>query len=230
MPQKVLLVEDSKEIFRMVQQALEGPLLQIDWSEDLAQAEAFLKKNQYDLILLDIELPDGSGFNLCSKIQMMSPELPIFFLTAHDDLSEKVMGFSAGADDYITKPFNPMELKARVDAKLKKREVLKQTSDILKWKEIEIDKSSQEVSIRQNNEMQPIELTALEFKLLTYFASRAGEVIDRETLLDEIWGKDVHVYSRSVDTHVSKLRKKLDEVSDIIESVHGAGYKFNPTD
>lgn len=226
----ILLVEDTKEIFRMVEQALAGPLIQLDWSESVASAEEALKSQSYDLILLDIELPDGSGIDLCSKIQAEKPELPIFFLTSHSDLSEKVLGFSAGADDYITKPFNPLELKARVEAKLKKLAALKSQADFLKWKEIEIDKSSQEVTISFDGNSESVELTALEFKLLTYLASRKGDVIERESMLNDIWGKDVHVYSRSVDTHVSKLRKKLGPVSHIIESVHGAGYKFSPTD
>ncbi len=226
----ILLVEDSKEIFRMVSQALAGPFLDLDWAQTVHEAEIKLSITQYQIVLLDIELPDGNGLDLCSRIQVQSPELPIFFLTSHSDLSEKVLGFSAGADDYITKPFNPLELKARVEAKLKKIQALRKTIDFLKWKEIEINKSSQEVRILEDNKFKSIELTALEFKLLTYFANRKGNVIDRETMLNDIWGEDVHVYSRSVDTHVSKLRKKLGPVSYIIESVHGAGYKFSPSD
>ena len=104
------------------------------------------------------------------------------------------------------------------------------STDLLSWKEIKINKTSQEVEVlNEKNEFESIELTALEFKLLTYFASRPGHVIDRDSMLNDIWGQDVHVYSRSVDTHVSKLRKKLGPVSDLIESVHGAGYKFSPT-
>ncbi|WP_372655938.1 response regulator transcription factor [Halobacteriovorax sp.] len=226
----ILLVEDSKEIYRMVEQALKGPLLQIDWATTISEAETLVSKNSYEIILLDIELPDGSGLELCSKIQLDSPEQPIFFLTSHDDLSEKVLGFSAGADDYITKPFNPLELKARVEAKLKKLEISKKSADHLRWNEIEINMSSQEVRILEEGKFQDTELTALEFKILTYFANRKGEVIDRDSMLNDIWGEDIHVYSRSVDTHVSKLRKKLGSVSNIIESIHGAGYKFSPTE
>lgn len=230
MKNSILLVEDSKEIHRMVSQALMGPLVNLEWAQSISEAEKAMDKSTFEIILLDIELPDGNGLELCSKIQMKYPELPIFFLTSHSELSEKVMGFSAGADDYITKPFNPLELKARVEAKLKKLEIIKQTADILKWKEIEINKASQEVKILNDNKFDDIELTALEYKLLTYFANKIGNVIDRDTMLNDIWGADVHVYSRSVDTHVSKLRKKLGPVSHIIESVHGAGYKFSPTD
>lgn len=230
MTYSILLVEDSKEIYRMVNQALAGPLLEVKWVTTVSEAEQVIAKNNYEVILLDIELPDGSGIDLCSKIQLNSPEQPIFFLTSHDELSEKVLGFSAGADDYITKPFNPLELKARVEAKLKKLEIIKKSAELFKWNEIEINMSSQEVRILEDDGLQLADLTALEFKILTYFANRMGEVIDRESMLDDIWGEDIHVYSRSVDTHVSKLRKKLSSVAHIIESVHGVGYKFTPTE
>ncbi|MDP7322036.1 MAG: response regulator transcription factor [Bacteriovoracaceae bacterium] len=229
MQNKILLIEDSKEIYQMVSQAVSGPLIDLDWAQSKAEGEKFIDQNKYDLILLDVELPDGSGFDICSQLQASSPEISIFFLTSHTELSEKVMGFSAGAEDYITKPFNTLELKARVESKIKKLEILRKSVDIVKWKELEINKSRQEVKVlHDDNQLKEIELTSLEFKLLTYFANHQGEVINRDTILNEIWGEDVHVYSRSVDTHVSKLRKKLGPVSHIIESVHGSGYKFNP--
>lgn len=230
MKNSILLVEDSKEIYRMVANSIVSPLIELEWVETVEDAKAVIEKQSFDLILLDIELPDGSGLDLCSYIQFKMPEVPIFFLTSHSDLSEKVLGFSVGADDYITKPFNPIELKARVDARLKKLAMFKSASDNYSWQEIKIDKDSQEVQVLNNEEFKQVELTALEFKLLTYFANNKGNVIERDQMLNDIWGKDVHVYQRSVDTHVSKLRKKLGPVSHIIESVHGAGYKFNPTD
>jgi len=229
MTHNVLLVEDSKEIYNLVQSAISSPLINLEWTMNIKDSEDLIKKEHFDLILLDIELPDGNGIELCNKVMSISPETSIFFLTGKDDLSEKVLGFSAGAEDYITKPFNSMELKARVEAKLKKIEILKYSSSLLKWKEIEINKSTQEVQVLEDGNFKPVELTALEFKLLTYFADKESQVIDRDTILNDIWGEDVHVYSRSVDTHVSKLRKKLEGVSQILESVHGAGYKFNPT-
>lgn len=227
--ESILLVEDSKEVFRIVERAISGPLLLVKWAKSCQEAEEFLSQEKFSLVLLDIELPDGDGVELCSKILSQTPDMPVFFLTSHSDLSEKVLGFSAGADDYITKPFDPLELKARVEGKLKKLQIQKRSSDILKWNEIEINKSSQEVKILGSDGLEEVSLTALEFKLLTYFATHKGIVVEREKMLNEVWGEDIHVYSRSVDTHVSKLRKKLGPVSHIIESVHGAGYKFNPT-
>lgn len=224
---QILLVEDSKEIFTIVNQSIQL-LAELAWVANIEAARDKLKKQDFDLILLDIELPDGNGIEFCTELQTTHPMIPIFFLTSHKDLSEKVLGFSAGADDYITKPFNTLELKARIEAKFKKIDLLKKNSDKLTWQEIQINKASQEVSVFSDKDYMPVDLTALEFKLLMYFATRHNQVISRDDILNDIWGEDVHVYSRSVDTHVSKLRKKLGPVSHIIESVHGAGYKFTP--
>jgi DNA-binding response OmpR family regulator len=179
--------------------------------------------------LLDIELPDGNGINYCSELNSSYPNIPIFILTSHSQLSDKVLGFSAGADDYITKPFEILELKARIESRLKKIQIRKETNLILKWKEIEIDKNKQIVKVFEKHDSYEVNLTALEFKLLCYLAEKPGFVFPRDKVLNDIWGTDVYIYPRSVDTHISKLRKKLGSVSEIIESVHGSGYKFIPT-
>lgn len=228
MDKSILLVEDSKEIYQIVNQAL-SRVADIKWGKSLQEGRDLIKENSIDLLLLDLELPDGNGIELCEELQSTHPELPIFLLTAHDQLSDKVLGFSAGADDYITKPFNSLELKARIEAKLRKLDILMKSSDILEWNELSINKSSQTLKVITDGDWENVELTALEFKLLMYFAVNEGKVLNREDILDEIWGQDVHVYSRSVDTHVSKLRKKLLGASETIESVHGVGYKFCPT-
>jgi DNA-binding response OmpR family regulator len=216
----------------MVENSLSA-VASLDWAKSIEEAKQLMEKVDYELVLLDIELPDGNGFDFCQELQTTHPTLPIFFLTSHDSLSEKVMGFTAGADDYITKPFNSLELRARVEAKLKKIAMLMNTNDLLKWQEIEIDKNSQEVFILEDGESasskQSVDLTSLEFKILMYLCQKPNDVISRDQIMDSIWGKDVFVYARSVDTHISKLRKKLGSVSSIIESVHGVGYKFKPT-
>lgn len=228
MSHKVLLVDDSKEIFQMVNQALHSPILNLVWAESVEQAEEKLEKESFNLILLDIGLPDGNGLELCTKLIAEKPNQPIFLLTANDDLSDKVLGFSAGADDYITKPFNTLELKARVEAKLKKLDSLQIQSEVLEWEKIHIDRTKQEVKVKSGDSFVSVDLTSLEFKLLSFLAKSPGVVLARDLILDEIWGKDVHIYARSVDTHISKLRRKLEDASDLIESIHGTGYKFNP--
>ena len=224
----ILLVEDSKEIYQMVVQSIQQ-IAELNWAKSLEEATIQLSKHHFDLLILDIELPDGNGIEFCSSIQSTYPNIPVFFLTAHDNLSEKVLGFSAGADDYITKPFSPLELRARLEARLRKNKLQSLQSDIHQWKELQISKSRQEVIISDAGVSIKLDLTSLEFKLLMYFALRPGVVIARDKILNDIWGEDIHVYQRSVDTHVSKLRKKLGVVSHILESIHGSGYKFTPT-
>lgn len=224
----ILLVEDSKEIYQMVLQSV-AQIAELSWAKSLEEAKLTLAKQNFDLMILDVELPDGNGIEFCSGLQATHSHVPIFFLTSHTNLSEKVMSFSAGADDYITKPFSPLELRARLEGRLRKNKQQNLQSDNYKWKELQIIKSRQEVSILVNGEFQKIELTALEFKILMYFAARPGEVVERDKILNDIWGADIHVYQRSVDTHVSKLRKKLGAVSSVLESIHGSGYKFSPS-
>lgn len=225
---RILLVEDSKEIYQMVLQST-AQIAELSWAKSLEEARAELLKHPFDLLILDVDLPDGNGIEFCASIQATYAPVLVFFLTAHTNLSEKVMGFSAGADDYITKPFSPLELRARLEARLRKNKLHVIASDTLKWKELQISKSRQEVMIMDEGELSKIDLTSLEFKILIYMANSPGVVIARDLMLNDIWGEDIHVYSRSVDTHVSKLRKKLGAVSHIVESIHGSGYKFNPT-
>jgi two-component system alkaline phosphatase synthesis response regulator PhoP len=225
---RILLVEDSKEIYQMVVQSV-AQIAELTWAKSVEEAKAEIVKQNFDLILLDVELPDGNGIDFCSSIQTTHSHVSIFFLTGQSNLSDKVLGFTAGADDYITKPFSPLELRARIESRFRKNQQQVVHSDIYKWKELQINKSRQEVSTTVDGVTQRVELTALEFKILMYFAYRPGEMIERDKILNDIWGQDIHVYQRSVDTHVSKLRKKLGAVAHIVESIHGSGYKFNPT-
>ncbi len=224
----ILLVEDSKEIYQMVIQST-AQVANLTWAKSVQEARSEISKKDFDLILLDVELPDGNGIEFCSSIQATHSHISIFFLSGHGNLSDKVLGFSAGADDYITKPFSPLELRARLEGRLRKNKQQSNISDNLNWQELQINKSRQEVKILENEIFHKIELTALEFKILMYFAHRPGIVIIRDQMLNDIWGEDIHVYARSVDTHVSKLRKKLGPVASIVESIHGTGYKFSPT-
>ena len=201
---------------------------ELTWSNTTEKAKAAITKDNFDLLLIDVQLPDGNGIELCNEILSSGSDASVFFLTSKADTSDKILGFSVGADDYITKPFDVLELKARIQSRLIKRnsEILK--SNVMEWKEVKIDKDKQSVTIKGAAE-ESIDLTSLEFKLLIYMANRPESVIKREDMLDAIWGKDVYVYPRSVDTHMSKLRKKLKDVGTVIESVHGVGYKFSPT-
>lgn len=222
----ILLVEDSVEINTLIERALHN-VCKITWVKSINEAKKVLAESTYDLIILDIELPDGNGIDFCGELNTKDPNQAIFILTSHTSLSEKVLGFTAGADDYITKPFEMIELKARIEAKLKK--LCDTPNLVFKNDLIEINKNSQTTKIFENEKFIDIDLTNIEFKLLTYLSDRKETVVHRDTLLNEIWGNNVYVYARSVDTHVSKLRKKLRSASELIKSIHGVGYKFSET-
>lgn len=224
----ILLIEDSKEIFYMVNQSINS-FANITWSETIEDAQAQVLKKKFDLIIIDIGLPDGNGLNLCTNLQSRFSKIPIFILTGEHDLAQKIMSFSAGADDYITKPFEILELRARISAKLNKIEQASESLEILKWKELMINCNRYEVTVFDDKTPKNAELTALEFKILLFFARRTENVLTRDAILDGIWGENTFVNHRTVDTHISKLRKKLHTASDTIKSIHGKGYKFSPT-
>lgn len=225
---KVLLIEDCDETYQTVLNSV-GNIAQLSWTQTISEAKNELRHKDFKLIILETELPDGDGIEFCSEMQSSHSHVPIIFLTANTKLADKVLSFSAGADDYITKPFHPLELRARLEARLRKNNQLSFEADMFKWKELQIIKSRQEVKILEKFSSTKIDLTSLEYKILIYFAYKSGEVIHRDQILTDIWGADIYVSQRSVDTHVSKIRKKLGQVSHILESIHGSGYKFNPT-
>lgn len=225
---RILLVDDCKEVYTMVKQTTEQ-IAELIWAKSLREAHSELSERTFDLLILDVELPDGNGIEFCSNLHSTNKDIAVFFLTDHVSLAEKVMGFSAGADDYISKPISQLELRARLESRLRKSKHHSHSNDKYKWKELQINKGRQEVLITDNGTEHKVDLTALEFKILVYFAIHPGIVIPRDQILNDIWGQDIHIYQRSVDTHVSKLRKKLGVISRIVESIHGCGYKFNPT-
>ncbi len=224
---RILIVEDSSDAFELVRRAL-GTSVQLDWAKSLREASLSLEKKTYDLILLDVTLPDGDGYRLCSLLQANDElkSIPVIFLTARNSVPDKLMGFSVGADDYISKPFDPIELKARIDAKFRRRQREKSQAQLVRAGDLEINKDSQKVCIYDEGHSTEIDLTPIEFKILLILAKESNKVFSRDELLDAVWGESVHVYSRSVDTHVSKLRKKLGPKSYYVESVHGTGYRF----
>lgn len=224
----ILLVEDCLEIYQILLQSA-GDISKIHWAQNLQEAREKLKGARFDLFIIDLGLPDGNGIDLCSQLQSTHPQSPLFILTAETDLSKKVMGFSAGADHYITKPVDVLELRVRIESCLNKHKNRQTLADSFKWRELSINKFSQVVTLIEGVESTHLDLTALEFKILLYLASRVGEVIPRGEILQFVWGRNIHVNNRSVDTHVSKLRKKLGPAGTLIESIHGEGYKFSPT-
>lgn len=221
----ILLVEDAEEIYPLVKKSLLS-IASVDWVKDLNTARDKIANNEYDLILLDLYLPDGNGIDFLSDLRNDNFGTPVFLLTSEQDISEKVLSFSAGADDYITKPFNSLELMARVDARLKKDSLKNKQGDTLKWGNLELIKSKQLVKDKANSELPDIELSSIEFKLFNLLAMSQGDIVSRDTILNEVWGNDVFVSPRSVDIYVSKLRKKFSRYPNLIKSVHGVGYQL----
>lgn len=223
----VLVIEDNAEMRILVEAALDE--YQLAFSATLKEAKENLRGQRFDLILLDLGLPDGDGLKFLAEIsgQPQSKDVPVIILSGKSETVNKVMAFSIGAEDFIAKPFDPLELKARVAAKLRKSEKQQGLSEMLRAGDLKIDVLKQKVWIQSGaGEGEAVDLTTLEFKLLLNFARAPERVFSRDFLLNEVWGMNVSVTDRTVDTHIGHLRKKLAHSRTKIETVIGAGYRF----
>jgi DNA-binding response OmpR family regulator len=228
---RLLIVEDDPQINQLLRERLEVEY-SVSVAHCLKDADAVLAKEKIDLIVLDGTLPDGDGYRYCSKLRNHPDykDVLIIFLTGRAELQDKIVGFSLGADDYISKPFAFEELKLRIGALLKRSKVKSGAADAVTVGDLKIDPRYHKVSVVNTKGSFELNLTALEFKLLYYLATRDGEVCSRETLMKEIWGDKVHVTERAVDSHLSNLRKKIDKSAWTILSVHGVGYHWTRKD
>ncbi|MEQ1878432.1 MAG: response regulator transcription factor [Bdellovibrionia bacterium] len=227
---RILIVEDSLETQKLISLAL-GQTNDLVFASTFQDAINTSKSGTFDLILLDVTLPDGDGFQLCSIFQNDDRirDVPIVFLTAHDGITSKLMGFSLGADDYIAKPFDSLELKARVEGKLRGLSRRRASAEVIQCGPFQVNLRAQKCYLTKNGRKTVLDLTPIEFKLLVHFMQHAGQVLSRDQLMTATWGDDVHVIDRSVDTHVSKLRKKIGSGPDGIQSIYGTGYVFSGT-
>ena len=191
----------------------------------MSEAEEIVNSNSLSLILLDLMLPDGSGLDLCKKFKSSSKteSIPIIILTAKDDEVDKVVGFELGADDYVTKPFSVRELILRIKAILKRGQTKKEVVEVERqFGDLKIDIESHEVFV----DSVQIDLTALEFKLLNQLVETRGRVQSRDQLLQDVWGYSAEVTTRTVDTHIKRLRNKLGSMGKYVQTIRGVGYKF----
>ena len=222
---KILVIEDEPDIRKNLEYNLAREGFSVIGAASISEAELNLSAQTFNLILLDLMLPDGSGLDLCKKIKADSKteSIPVIILTAKDDEVDKVVGFEIGADDYVTKPFSVRELILRVKAVLKRGTEKKDILEVeRKFGDLRIDIDSHEVHVDDSK----INLTALEFKLLRQLVDTRGRVQSRDQLLSEVWGYSSDVTTRTVDTHVKRLREKLGPMGKYVQTIRGVGYKF----
>ncbi len=230
MNQRVLLVEDGLDIRNLVHFHLQDAGYQVDIAADGATAWAKTQNSHYDLIILDIMLPEMDGIEVCQRMRQRGDQTPILMLTARSSEMDRVVGLEVGADDYLTKPFGIKELLARVKALLRRAEMINNKpniqQDVITHLGLQIDCSKHTVSLGG----RPIELTAKEFDLLVYFAKNPGKVFTRIQLLDQVWGYSHEGYEHTVNSHINRLRGKIEidpANPSYILTVWGVGYKFS---
>jgi DNA-binding response OmpR family regulator len=220
----ILVVEDDSAIAFGLQLDLKGEGYDVEIESDGESALQRAMKEPFDLILLDIMLPRKDGFEVCRELRRSGSKTPIIMLTAKTQEAEKVLGLEIGADDYVTKPFSPRELRARVKAAL--RRSAEDEAQVFRFGDAEVDFGRCEL----RRAGKPVELTALEFKLLAALVRSGGKVLSRDQLLDLVWGHSTFVTDRVVDNHVVTLRKKVEPDPTKprhIVSVRGLGYRFD---
>jgi len=220
---KILIVEDDPDIQELLHFNLEKAGYQTFRAENGEEGLLLARKQTPDLIILDLLLPEMDGLEVCRRIRRdpTLQHLPIIMVTAKGEEMDRVVGLELGADDYVVKPFSIRELILRIQKVLDRREK-KETSPVLKAESLVLDPEAYTVTL----EGKPLDLTATEFKLLAHLMRSRGRVQTREILLDKVWGYSFEGYSRTIDTHIRRIRIKLGKQQDLIETVRGVGYRF----
>ncbi len=223
--EKILIIEDEESILMALADDLGLEGYEVASARDGLHGLSMAKEKAHDLIILDIMLPKMDGFEVCKQLRQAGVTTPILMLTAKSQEIDKVLGLELGADDYVTKPFSPRELLARVKAILRRVKTTQEEFDIYNFGDVEIDFRKYEVKKKG----QPVYLTSLEFSLIGFLIKHKDQVLDRSAILDGVWGEDVYVLPKTVDTHIGHLRKKIEDDPanpKHIIGVRGIGYKF----
>ena len=223
--EKILIIEDEESILMALEDDLRIEGYEISSAKDGLQGFSMAKAKGYDLIILDIMLPKMNGFEVCKQLRQTGITTPILILTAKSQEVDEVLGLELGADDYVTKPFSPRELLARVNALFRRMKQTQQGIDLYHFGDVNVDFKKYEAE----KSGQPIYLTTLEFAMLHFLIKHKDQVVSRDSILDKVWGDDVFVYPRTVDTHIAHLRKKIEDDPEnprYIIGVRGIGYKF----
>lgn len=223
MDKKIMIVDDEPLIRKLVKDFLKRDGYNVIEAEDGRQAlDLFDKEEDIALILLDVMLPEYDGWTVCREIRKKS-KVPIIMLTARGEEFDELFGFEIGADEYITKPFSPNILVARVNAVLRRTEMSEvATSNLKDFDGLSIEYNARQVLV----EGSCVDLSPKEYELITYLAENYGKALSREQILNKVWGYDYYGDYRTVDTHINRLRIKLDSKSDYVQTVRGFGYRF----
>ena len=223
---QILLVEDEQPIRDMINFALGGAGYDVREADDVREAQSAIAERLPDLILLDWMLPGLSGIDYARRLKKdeLTREIPVIMLTARAEEEDKIQGLDSGADDYITKPFSPRELVARIKAVMR-RGSAGADDEVLEANGLHLDSASHRVSVGDTS----LEIGPTEYRLLKFFMTHAERVYSRSQLLDRIWGSNVYVEERTVDVHIRRLRKALEPTrhDNLIQTVRGAGYRFS---
>jgi two-component system phosphate regulon response regulator PhoB len=221
---RILVVEDDVNISKLIKYNLEKAGFVCQVAGDGESALDILERENFSLIILDIMLPQMDGFEVCKQIKQDKrlAAIPVMMLTARAEEIDRIVGFELGADDYVTKPFSPRELVLRVKAIIKRNVPMNDVRDVLRDGDLAVDIPAHQVTVNTD----PVDLTAMEFDLLIALMTRKGRVQTREALLEDVWDIASDVTTRTVDTHIKRLRQKLGSVGQRIETVRGVGYRF----
>lgn len=218
---KVMVVDDESRMRKLVKDFLVKKNFEVLEAENGSDAiDLFFAQKDIDLVILDVMMPKMDGWEVCRQIRAYS-KVPIIMLTARSDEKDELLGFELGVDEYISKPFSPKILVARVEAILRRTSALA-SEEVLKAGNIEVDKAAHQVTV----DGRQVELSFKEFELLVYFIENQGLALSREKILNSVWNYDYFGDARTIDTHVKKLRSKLGEKGELIKTIWGMGYKF----
>ena len=224
MEQRILVIDDEPDLLELIRFNLVQVGFSVETAETGSEGLRKARRSPPDLIVLDLMLPDLPGTEVCRLLRAEDRliDTSILMLTAKSEEVDRVVGFELGADDYVTKPFSPRELLLRVKAKLRRTGPTLDVQEVIEHGALKIDHERHRCWV----ENCPVSLTAKEFRLLSSLMTRPGRVMTRESLLGDVWGSDIAVTTRTIDTHLKRLREKLGSAGDLIETVRGVGYRF----
>lgn len=222
-PPQLLLVEDEPDVASFVRQGLGEEGYDVGWVQEGRRALEYTQQQRVDLVLLDIRLPDLSGIDVCERLRLHQPDLPIMMLTALDAVEDRVKGLRAGADDYLPKPFAFDELLARIEALLRRVD-RSGSADVLQDGPLRVDPAAQACTY----DGEEVSLTPTEFDLLAYLMARRGQALSRDTIHRDVWGHDFDRGTNLIDVYVNYVRRKLDDAGcpSPIDTVRGVGYRY----